>query len=396
MALLAKRVSALVSEPRMASTSVTPCARAASTTWPKMVSALSGIGAPDFDLVETRRAGSVAGAHHLLGLAFAAIGNAPQRPVLGSRDGRAGVPELGRDAAVAGVLQHADALAVTHLPGDFAAELEIVALVVDGPTPIGLHVDGLVCAHHFVERLLTRQQAHVGHADERYSGPAVGPHAAVGTRLAHHGRGLARGHVAHELAGANDIGRLRRHAFIVESESAETGAMIKARVADHVDNIRAVAQVVELVECEKARAGVVGFAAEDAVELDGMADGFVNLQAELRAIEDQVKLTFRALRGGVQRHGFFGDARGMAQQVELSHQLVAFQLVLAADGVGERALLDFAVLVAESGEARAAGGAGLIDQAAESGSEDLPLPYKAHGGFRQADGGIAAQLGVYG
>src|ERR1035438_9004229 len=160
MALLAKRVSALESEPRMASTSVTPCARAASTTRPKTASALCGIGAPDFDSVEARGAGSVAGAHYLLGLAFAAVGDAPQGPVLGAGDGRAGVPELCGNAAIAGVLQHADALAVTHLPGDFAAELEMVALVVDGPTAIGLHVDGVIRAHHFVERLLAREQAH--------------------------------------------------------------------------------------------------------------------------------------------------------------------------------------------------------------------------------------------
>src|ERR1035441_5376698 len=201
MALLAKRVSALVSEARMASTSVTPCARAASATWPKMASALSGIGAPDFDFVETRGAGSVAGAHHLLGLAFAAIGNAPQRPVWGAGDGRAGVPELGRNPAIAGVLQHAEALAVAHLPGDFAAELEVVALIVDGPTAIGLHVDGVVGAHHFVERLRPGQQAHVGHADERQPRPAVGAHAAVGARFTHRSGGLARGHVADELSG---------------------------------------------------------------------------------------------------------------------------------------------------------------------------------------------------
>src|ERR1035438_8516627 len=174
MALLAKRVSALESEARMASTSVTPCARATSTTWPKMVSALSGIGAPDFDFVETRGAGAVAGAHHLLGLAFAAIGDAPKRPVWVPGDGLASVPELGRDAAIAGVLQHAHALAVAHLPGDFATELKIVALIVDGPAAIGLHVDGVIGAHDFVERLLAREQAHVGHADERQPGPAVG------------------------------------------------------------------------------------------------------------------------------------------------------------------------------------------------------------------------------
>src|ERR1017187_8004651 len=101
-----------------------------------------------------------------------------------------------------------------------------------------------------------------------------------------------------------------------------------------------------------------------------MADGFVNLQAELRAIEDQVELAFRTLGSGMQGHRLFGDARGVARQVELFHQLVAFQLVLAAEGAGERALLDFAVLVTESREARAAGGAGLIDEAAEGRSED--------------------------
>src|ERR1017187_8849274 len=114
MALLAKRVSALESEPRMASTSVTPCARAASTTWPKTDSALCGIGAPDFDSVEARGAGSVTGAPPLLGLALSASGDAPQGPALGAGDGRACVPELGGNAAVAGFLQHADALAVTH------------------------------------------------------------------------------------------------------------------------------------------------------------------------------------------------------------------------------------------------------------------------------------------
>ena len=45
----------------------------------------SGIRAPDFDLAEARGAGAVAGAHHLLGLALAAVGHAPQRPMLAAR-----------------------------------------------------------------------------------------------------------------------------------------------------------------------------------------------------------------------------------------------------------------------------------------------------------------------
>src|SRR5580692_4610325 len=112
MALLAKRVRALDSAVKMASTSVMPRARAASKTWPKIAwqrARSIGIGASDLDATEARGAGAVAGAHDLLGLSLAAVGRAPQHPVFRSGDGRAGVPELRRDAAVAGILQHADA-----------------------------------------------------------------------------------------------------------------------------------------------------------------------------------------------------------------------------------------------------------------------------------------------
>src|SRR5579872_7183752 len=128
----------------MISTSPTPCALAARTTCSPMACASTGISAPDFDPAEARRARPVARAHHLLGLALAAIGDAPQGPMLGPGDGRAGVPALRGNAAVAGILQHADTLAAAHLPADLAAELEVVALVVDRPASVGLHVNGMV------------------------------------------------------------------------------------------------------------------------------------------------------------------------------------------------------------------------------------------------------------
>src|ERR1035437_7617408 len=162
MALLANRVRASSEPATIASISVTPSARAASTTCPKTVSAasaLSRIGAPDPDLAKPRRAGAMAGAHNLLGLPLAAVGHAPQGPVLRPGDGRAGIPEFGRYAAIAGVLEHADALAVAHLPADFAPELKVVPLVVDGPAPVGLHVDGVPPPDPLFERLLPRQQA---------------------------------------------------------------------------------------------------------------------------------------------------------------------------------------------------------------------------------------------
>ncbi len=43
-----------------------------------------------------------------------------------------------------------------------------------------------------------------------------------------------------------------------------------------------------------------------------MSDGFVNLQAELRAIENDGALAFGTLRGGMQRDAFFADALRIA------------------------------------------------------------------------------------
>src|SRR5271165_1253603 len=97
MALLAKRVSALDPAATMASASATPRARDASATWSKMAwqrAGSIGIRAPDLDAAEARGTSAVAGAHDLLRLALAAVGRAPQHPVVASGDGRASVPEL--------------------------------------------------------------------------------------------------------------------------------------------------------------------------------------------------------------------------------------------------------------------------------------------------------------
>src|SRR5580658_3279850 len=304
------------------------------------------ISAPDLDAAETRRTRAVAGTHDLLRLALAAVGRAPQHPMIGSGDGCAGVPELRSDAAVTRILQHADALSVTDLPADLAAELEVVALVVNGPASVGLHIYGVVdTAEDLVERLPAGAQADVGHADERHVRPAIGAHGAVGARLADGRGGFARGHVAGEQAVANDVRRLRGHALIVEGEGTEAGTVLRACVANYVHDFRAVAQAAQLIDGEEAHARVVGLAAQDAVQFDGMTYRLVDLQAKLRAIEDEVELAFGALIRCVQGDGFFGDAGRVSDQVPLVDQLVAFELMLATEGVGIGALLDLAVFV---------------------------------------------------
>src|SRR5260370_31492644 len=140
----------------------------------------AGISGSDLDVVEAGGARAVTGADHLLRLAFAAVGHAPEDPMIAIGDGGAGIPELGGDPAVGWILEHPHAPAVANLPGDLAAELKVVALVVDGPAPVGLHIDCLARSlEELVERLLARKLALVGLPDEREARPSGGSHGSV-------------------------------------------------------------------------------------------------------------------------------------------------------------------------------------------------------------------------
>src|SRR5438552_10637553 len=123
MPLFAKRVSASLLVPMSASTSRTPAARAKWRTFSKTSACIAG---SDLDVAKTGWACPVAGSHHLLGLALAAVGNTPQCPMLSPGDRFARIPEFGRDTAVRGVLEHAYAFPFPNLPSDFATELEVI------------------------------------------------------------------------------------------------------------------------------------------------------------------------------------------------------------------------------------------------------------------------------
>src|ERR1700693_1792606 len=192
----------------------------------------------DLDVVETRRTGPMAGPDHLLRLAFTAVRHTPQHPMIAVGDGGTGIPKLGGDTAVGWVLQHARAFTVANLPRDLATELEIVTLVVNGPAAVGLHVDGVAhSAQDFVQCLLARHEAHVGHPDKRQTGPSGGAHGTVRPRLSYRCRGFARGHVPDELAVANDVGTLGGNTFVVEKKSTQTRTMLRTRVAYRVDDL---------------------------------------------------------------------------------------------------------------------------------------------------------------
>src|SRR5258708_4040383 len=183
MVLFATRVSAPRCAPNIVSRSGAPKDFAARSTLPKIsrhrsidstgdtaasCSALSGICGSDLHIVKPRRTSSMASPDHLLRLALAAIWDAPQHPMIAIGDGLTRIPELGGDATISWIFQHTAALAVANFPRYFAPKLKIVALVVNRPATIGLHVNSVAHpAQHFVERLLARQEAHVGHADQR-------------------------------------------------------------------------------------------------------------------------------------------------------------------------------------------------------------------------------------
>src|SRR5580658_8996246 len=68
--------------------------------------------------------------------------------------------------------------------------------------------------------------------------------------------------------------------------------------------------------------------------------------------------------------------------------------MLASEGIGIGALLDFGVFVSQGGIADTGEVAGLIDEAADGGGEDLMAALESHGAFGEGDAGIAAQLTI--
>src|SRR5258706_3990563 len=239
------------------------------------------------------------GAHGLHRLTLAAVGRAPEGPVFARADGVATIPEFGGDAAVAGMCQHPRFLAALDLPGNFRGKLEMVALIVDGPGAVRLHQNGIVrIGDQVFVTPRARQNADIRHANDRQAIPGFRAHRAAGIFEADgYGRFAIR-QVAGEQSVGNNRRALRGYAFIVVAECAESRAVLEARVGDNIHDVRAVAELAQFFERQETHAREIRFHAEHAVQLNGMADGFVNLQAELRAVEnDRLRALGRLRRG---------------------------------------------------------------------------------------------------
>src|ERR1700733_11468026 len=114
---------------------------------------------------------------NLFRFALAIAGRAELLPVTGSRNAVAGVPEVGGSRLVSGAGKHAALLAAFDLPERIAAELKIVALLVDRETAVTFDEKAIVDAGDQVvgsDGRRTRREPHVRHALERNAGPGIG------------------------------------------------------------------------------------------------------------------------------------------------------------------------------------------------------------------------------
>src|SRR5207247_2264308 len=82
---------------------------------------------------ESRRRAAVADGIDLPRLALTVIGRAPLLPIAGAGDSVAGLPQIGGARLVGHARKHTSLLAPFDLPECVAAELEIIALMIDGP-----------------------------------------------------------------------------------------------------------------------------------------------------------------------------------------------------------------------------------------------------------------------
>ncbi len=207
-------------------------------------------------------------------------------------------------------------------PEGVAAELKVVATLVDAVRPVALDVDP---AFHIREKIVKRHAARfepdVGDAYHRHALPSVGAVGPVRARLADLGSHLPIRAVAHEDAVPHDVPALAGNAVIVVAGGRQRLGL--SIVGHQVHVRRAVAEASALLGGEKARPRVVGFIAERPIQFARMTAGFMDRQGQVLRVEDEIVLPRVHLRRPNFLHRLRGDARCLSQELGLGDQLVA-------------------------------------------------------------------------
>src|SRR3989449_188539 len=194
----------------------------------------------------------------------------------------AGLPEVGRAALVGDVGDHRADLSALDLPKGVAAELEVVALVVDRVGAATVDQDTVIHAgHEIVERsrLLARGQPDVRHSLERHGSVRIGVAAGRRFVLSDKVRLLADRLVSDEEAALEDRKALRLDAVVVIAARRER--LRQDAVTEDVDDVRADAELAQLVGRQERRAREIRLGPHGPVELGGMADRLVDRQRQV-------------------------------------------------------------------------------------------------------------------
>src|SRR5436853_1636363 len=171
----------------------------------------------DADAAEASRNRRMTGMADLLRLTLAAVRRSPERPLVAPAEHVHRAPEPRADPGVGRVLQEPRLLAALDLPADLAPELEVEALVVDRPGPVGVHVDPVVGRRdHLGERAVARQQSDVRHPDHRDPVEALGAKGAARPVDPRERGGIATAQRPDPDAVLHDVDRMRGRPFVVE------------------------------------------------------------------------------------------------------------------------------------------------------------------------------------
>src|SRR5208282_660387 len=241
MVLLAKRVSAKREPVKIASTSSADekrrmrskmsadCSRLSNFLTFSVSRCLCGelaslVRRADANIPKPRRASAMPRAHDLLRLPLAAIRSSPYRPLIARANRIHRIPKLRGDPGIRRILQHPDPLAALDLPRDFASELKVVALVVNRPRLISLHVNAIVGSANELFQTqwrFSRQNADISHANHGQPIPTLGTQSSARSHCADGMSGFARTKIPGKASIRNDWRRLRGHPFVVIGKGPE-------------------------------------------------------------------------------------------------------------------------------------------------------------------------------
>src|SRR5471032_661292 len=334
---------------------------------PDFLKSSSGISPKHINIAEHAGRRRMADADHLVWLALAAVRRAQDFDGVGVADGAEVLPEVCGNRPVIRVLDHAFKLAVLDQLTPLATELELVARIVDGPGTVGAHQNAVFdIADQLLQRLIAGLDIQVGHAIDRRTVPAAG--ATVGDTV----------HVGTELR-QRAAQWTQQQAFFDQKLFARGGTVVvmtvagkllgNVRVEGYVEQFGAVLQAAEVFCLDETGAGVIALVAEDTVQFQRVADGFVDLQHHLVRHQQQVARALWRVRRQQQLQRLIGDFRAGADQAAAADHIKTALLteVLAAQG----ASLAIAAVVGGDFQARVDETLGLAQFGAGAAEVDL-------------------------